>query len=493
MFVQGSNFQAMHPDYLANATKWTMIYDVLKGELAVKAKRDVYLPLPNMERKADASKYKERYQSYLDKAVFYNATARTLAGFVGQVFDKPPKIEIPDELHYLREDPSGSGVTLEQLAKSVLAGTVSYGRGGIFVDFPETGGKYTVKDVNDGLVRPTLTYYNTLDILNWRTTKRKAKTLLSLVVLREKIEVEDSNDIFVSQYQYRYRVLRLSNDKYTVTVHEPWRTQEPRTYTPQDKNGQPFDEIPFVFCGISRNDAQVDDAPLYDLAALNIAHYRNSADYEEACFMVGQPTVWYSGLDQDWIKSVLKNEFRLGSRGGLPLPAGGAAGLLQVASNTMCKEAMDQKEAQMVALGARIVRDPSVAKTATEVNSDKVTEISTLASGARNASAALRKAFEYAQRFIANTSKIVFELSTDFDMVRMTSQELLAIVTTWQAGLLATEEVRDIYTRAGYATLSMEDAAKKGVQKTPPAPVATEGPTAARTDNRSAPEGSGSV
>ena len=164
-----------------------------------------------------------------------------------------------------------------------------------------------------------------------------------------------------------------------------------------------------------------------------------------------------------------------------------------MASNTMCKEAMDQKEAQMVALGARIVRDPSVAKTATEVNSDKVTEISTLASGARNASAALRKAFEYAQRFIANTSKIVFELSTDFDMVRMTSQELLAIVTTWQAGLLATEEVRDIYTRAGYATLSMEDAAKKGVQKTPPAPVATEGPTAARTDNRSAPEGSGSV
>ncbi len=492
MFTQGSNFQATHPDYLANATKWTMIHDVLKGEMAIKAKAATYLPLPNMERKADEKKYNERYQVYLDKAVFYNATARTLAGFVGQVFDKPPKIEIPDEEKYLKEDPSGSGVTLEQLAKSILAGTVSFGRGGILVDFPETGGSYSQADVDAGLVRPTLTYYPALEILNWRTTKRKAKTLLSLVVLREKVEVEDSNDSFVSQYQYRYRVLRLTNDKYTVTVHEPWKSQDPKTVTPQDKTGKPFDEIPFVFCGISRNDAQVDDAPLYDLAALNIAHYRNSADYEEACFMVGQPTVWYSGLDQNWITSVLKNEFRLGSRGGLPLPAGGAAGLLQVASNTMIKEAMDQKEAQMVALGARIVRDPSVAKTATEVNSDKVTEISTLASGARNVSAALRKAFEYAQHFIGSSTKIAFELSTDFDMVRMTSQELLAIVTTWQAGLLATEEVRDIYTRAGYATLSMEDAQAKGVQQKPPEPVATE-TGAARTDNRSAPSSAGSV
>ena len=487
MFVQGSNYTAMHPDYLLNATKWTMIHDVLKGELAVKAKGDVYLPLQNMERKADVQKFQERYNAYLERAVFYNATARTLAGFVGQVFDKPPKIDVGDE-KYLQEDPCGTGVTLEQLAKSILAGTVSYGRGGIFVDFPSTGGSYSVADVQAGLVRPTLTYYPALEILNWRTTKRKAKTLLSLVVLRERVEVEADNDSFLAQYLFRYRVLRLVNNVYTVTVYEPWKTSSAKTVTPQDKNGKPFDEIPFVFCGIGRNDSEVDDAPLYDLASLNIAHYRNSADYEEACFMVGQPTVWYSGLDKSWIEQVLKNEFRLGSRGGLPLPAGGAAGLLQVASNTMCKEAMDQKEAQMVALGARIVRDPSVAKTATEVNSDKVTEISTLASGARNVSAALRKAFEYAQKFIGSTFVIVFELSTDFDMVRMTSQELLAIVTTWQAGLITTEEVRDIYTRAGYATLPLDKAIEQGVQPKPPEPVATGEGAAARTDNRSVPE-----
>lgn len=487
-----TNYQAQHPDYVRYSPKWTLISDVLQGESQVKSKGIKYLPLENMERQENTTLFDKRYESYLQRAVFYNATARTLAGFVGQVFDKPPKQEFPEDLKYLQEDPCGSGVTLEQLAKLTLAGTVSQGRAGLWTDFPDTGGKYSQADVQAGLVRPTVTFYPTLDIINWRTTKRKAKTILSLVVLRERVEVDDEVDYFVSRYEYRYRVLRLVGDVYTVEVYDPWVAQaEPKRYTPTDKNGRTFDEIPFVFVGIGRNDYEVDEPPMYDMASLNIAHYRNSADYEEACFMVGQPTVWYAGLDKGWVDNILKGEFRLGSRGGLPLPPGGAAGLLQVQSNTMTKEAMDQKEAQMVALGARIVRDPSVAKTATEINSDKVTEVSTLASGARNVSAALRKAFEYAQKFVGDSSEIKFELSTDFDMVRMTSQELLAIVTTWQAGLLASEDAYDVLTRAGYATLAFQEALTKGVKAKPPEPVATG--SAARTDNRSAQSGNDSV
>ena len=60
---------------------------------------------------------------------------------------------------------------------------------------------------------------------------------------------------------------------------------------------------------------------MYDLAVLNIAHYRNSADYEESCFVTGQPTVWASGLTEAWVEDVLKGELRLGSFGGIPLPA----------------------------------------------------------------------------------------------------------------------------------------------------------------------------
>lgn len=478
MPATASAYDTKHPDYLTYDKKWTVIEDVLKGELAVKAKGQTYLPLQNVETSTE--KFNERYDVYIERAKLYNATARTLSGFVGQVFNKPPTQEF-GSLDYLQKDPCGTGVSIEQLAKSVLADIVSYGRCGVWIDFPKTGGSYSQADVDAGLARPILKNYTAKDIINWRTKKRGARTILSLVVLRERVLVED--DDFVSQYNYQYRVLRLVNDVYTVKVYKPWKEAESVEVRPTDNDGKTFDEIPFVFGGIQENDAEVDEPPMYDMASLNIAHYRNSADYEEAVFMVGQPTVWYAGLDQPWITNVLKGEFRLGSRGGLPLPPGGSAGILQVQSNTLVKEAMDQKESQMIALGARIVRESTVVKTATEVVGDKITEVSTLAAGARNTSAVLRKSFEFAQKFAGTNLDIKFELSTDFDMATMTSQMLLAIVTAWQAGLMVSETVHDLFTRAGFTELTLEQAKEKGLAMKPPEPVATNSP-ATRTDNQ---------
>jgi hypothetical protein len=486
-----ANYTAQHPDHIAYSAKWTLIQDVLKGEEAVKAKGTLYLPLENVEN--DQKKYENRYKVYLQKAKFYNATARTLDGFVGQVFNKQASQEFPENVKYLETDPCGSGITLEQLAKAILANLLSFGRCGLWTDFPQTNGSYTVEDVKKKAIRPVILRYSPIDIINWRTKKRGARTILSLVTLRERVLIEDE-DSFTSRYDYRYRILRLnSKDEYTVTLYEPWKADaQPAEVVIFDHNGQPFDEIPFVFGGIRTNDFAIDEPPLYDMASLNIAHYCNSADYEEACFMVGQPTVWYTVLDENWIKNTLGGTVRLGSRGGLPLPQGGSAGILQVQSNTMCKEAMDQKEQQMIALGARIVRDSAVAKTATEVTSDKVSEVSVLAAGARNTSALLQKAFEFAQKFSGTSEKIKFDLSTDFDMTTMTSQMLLAIVTTWQAGLMVSEDVHDIFIRAGFTQKTFEDAKKAGMLEKPPEPVATDS-KAVQTDKQASPKASDSV
>jgi hypothetical protein len=59
---------------------------------------------------------------------------------------------------------------------------------------------------------------------------------------------------------------------------------------PKRGDGEAWNYIPFTFVGSVNNDETPDLPPLYDLAVLNVAHYRNSADYEESCYMVGQPT-----------------------------------------------------------------------------------------------------------------------------------------------------------------------------------------------------------
>lgn len=116
----------------------------------------------------------------------------------------------------------------------------------------------------------------------------------------------------------------------------------------------------------------------------------------------------------------------------------------------------------MVALGAKLVQGSTVVKTATEVTTDKVSEVSTLSSAARNTSAAYIKAFEFCSLFSDQTDSIEFVLSTDFEMSKMTSQELLALFTVWQGKGLATSEYREIMRKAGYATLTLEEAVSQG-------------------------------
>lgn len=477
-----ANVLAVHPDYAAVQSKWELIRDVLEGQECIKKKGKDYLPLAAIE--ADPKANEERYLQYLERAVFYGVTQRTLEGLVGQVFSKPAVKEFPASLTYLRDDPAGTGITLDQQAKDVLKDLLGLGRGGLWTDFPQQEKPATVKEVKDELSRPVVTYYKPEAIRNWRLRRIGAKTVLSLVVLEEEYVAED--DGFTATYQTQYRVLRLTPENiYQVQIYRPGEKGYEEFFSsyPLNSKGSHFAEIPFVFLGIENNDSTVDAPPLYSLAVLNIAHYRNSADYEEACFMVGQPTLWMSGVTTEWNETVLKGKVFLGSRGGIPLPEGGVAGLLQPTENNLVKSAMDQKEDQMVAIGARLVQSSGVRRTATEVTGDKVSELSVLASAALNTTEAYLKAFKYASQFSGITDEIKFGLSTDFDMARMTSQELLAIFTVWQGCGLTSEAFHDILRRAGLTTQTFSEAVAGGVLAKPEKPVDEQN----SVDNRSKP------
>jgi hypothetical protein len=104
--------------------------------------------------------------------------------------------------------------------------------------------------------------------------------------------------------------------------------------------------------------------PMYPIfAASNMAHYRNSADYEEAVYHAWAADAWFSGLTEQWVSDVLNGAIQLGSRAAhsSACPSTRSAGLLQpTLPNTLAKEAMDQKEAQMLALGAKLVEGSQV-------------------------------------------------------------------------------------------------------------------------------------
>jgi hypothetical protein len=218
-----------------------------------------------------------------------------------------------------------------------------------------------------------------------------------------------------------------------------------------------------MFLGARKNSATVEKPLMLDISNVNLAHYRNSADYEESVYMVGQPTPWAAGLSDSWVADHLKGKFMIGSRALIPLPEGGSAGLLQASANSLPFEAMGQKEAQMVALGANVVDQAEVAKTATETTITASVDTAILAAAANNVTAgyswALRVAAEFQGEEVANPQdEILYELNTDFAIARMPAPERAELRSDYQAGLVTFEEARAVLRESGVAYLSDEEA-----------------------------------
>lgn len=440
--------------------RYTIVADCLGGELTIKSRGTVYLPMPNASD--TSAENSARYASYLLRSVFYGVTKSTLDNLIGQIYNRDPIIELPDNLKFMLDDADGAGVNLIQVSKLGAEYTLGYGRAGLFVDFPARAEPATKEEIDNGVVRPTIKIIDPKKIINWRTTVRGAREILSLVVWEE--PYTDKDDGFMLQERTQWRALRLIDDTYVVEVYRAdgkGGYGRVEYHIPTNADGNVLDEIPFIFIGSRTNDAKIDDVPMYDIAALNVAHYRNSADHEESAFMVGQPTPVFAGMSEDWVRNVLKGKVQLGSRGSVSLPVNGEAYLLQASPNTMPFEAMKHKEKQMVALGAKLVEDRAVQRTASEATIDYSNQSSVLSSIAKNVSSAIQDALVWAMDFIdtkADISTIKFHLNTDFDIARLSPEDRRQLIEEWVEGAITYPEMRATLRKGGIASATDEQA-----------------------------------
>lgn len=471
--------------------KWTLIRDCIAGQEAIKDKGTEYLPMPNETDNSDENK--ARYKAYKTRASFLNAVYNTVQALLGQVFSADPVVELPPSMELLEEDIDGEGVTLTQLAKKTLAETLAIARTGLLVDFPKAlaDGEgmerdFSRQEMTDGVARANILQFDAEKVINWRSTMRGGKRILSLVVIAMKYVSYD--DGFEIKEDNEWRVLKLVGDVY---VCEVWRLSSGTptantgpagtapsaingaaqfvihdTYSPRDATGKNLDYIPFTFVGSLNNNDSPDKPPMYDMSVVNIAHYRNSADYEDAVYMVGQGTPVATGLTSAWIKDVWKDApLQLGSRGIVPLPTGGDFKIVQMTENSMVKEAMDQKEKQMAMLGAQLVEQQEVARTLGEAQMEKAVIESVLVQCAKNTGAALQKCLRWAATFYGEAPEaITYELSTDFAINQLTPEQRKALIAEYQGGLLAFEEARNGLRQSGIAYLD-DAAAKASIDK----------------------------
>lgn len=439
-----------HNEYTANSGKWSVMRDCMAGEDAVKAARNQYLPyfIPHDEA---------RYGQYVQRANYVNVTGRTLKGLVGAIFRRAPQINLPPQLEYLLEDFDGTGQSLDQLGKEICTDLMTTGRYGLLVDYPQAEAGLSAEDVDSRKLRATIATYGAEDIINWRTVAMGGQLILVMVVLRESAEVQVDQFEFIPET--RYRVLSLDEGVYVQRVFNDDGEQVVDDVFPRKADGSLWREIPFQFVGASDNRPSVDDPPLYDLARVNLAHFRNSADLEESLYVHGQGTLFVSSeLSVEQWKEANPSGIRVGARTGHFIGAGGKAELLQIQANTAVREAMLDKEDTMRSIGARLISQNAQNQTAEAARIDASAEASVLSVIAGNASEAIESALEYAAGFMGgDPDQVKFALNQSFFDESMTAQDVMALIALEDRRTIGRTDVRAKMRATGWIAENRTD------------------------------------
>lgn len=422
-----------HPEYNQNLAIWKLCRDVNTPK-AVKDKGRTYLPFVGDETSDDDI---ARYNNYLKRAMFYGYFAETVAGLSGMAFRDGVEIDAAGN-EYIETDLDGSGVGLQQSMQASVNDDLVFGRFGLLVDYPQTEGVATIAEQEQLSLRATITKYDALEIRNWHTTKIGGAVVVSLVSLAETAEKVGEDGLTIERVEQERRLMLDESGLYRVEVYQD--SDEPvEVYEPKNSSGARLNYIPFYFGGSMNNDATVDDAPLYSVADLNIGHYRNSADYENSVFLL-QPQPWSTGLTQDWVDKNLKG-FKLGSGRLMGLPEGAAFGIAQPEPNQQAFEAMNHKQEQMIALGAKLITNDGQLKTATQAVMNNTSQTSKLAQIIGNVEIAYNMALE-ALADMNGTQAPVVVFNVDLNKIAIDAAVARIVVDAFMSGLIAKQDAR---------------------------------------------------
>jgi hypothetical protein len=431
-----------HSEYNDRADEWAMVRDCIEGEKVVKAAGTKYLP--KLAGQNDAE-----YRAYKLRAMFFNATGRTLEGLTGMLFRKPPRVEAPEALKDQFNDLTLDGLTLIGLCEYVADEVLAVNRVGLLVDHPQTDGtpRTLVEAEREGL-RPYICPYNAESILNWRYERVNNRMALTFVALREigqeTVEVEQGE--FKTENVKRVRILRLVNRVYTQEV---WKQDEKGwalevdPFTPK-MNGKTFDYIPFIFINDKDQTPNVRKPLLLSLAQVNVSDYRSSADLEHGRHFVGLPQPVISGMESED-----GNKLHIGGSHAwfLPDPDAKAYYMEFVGQGLQNLEnARKEKKEEMASLGARMLAPAKRAAETTETTQiHHMAEVSVLASAAGSMSAGITKAVSILAQWAWSTDDVAVELSRDYFPTPMSPQALQALVAAWQGGAIAfTDMVKNL-------------------------------------------------
>lgn len=416
-----------HPDYLEYSPVWDTCEDAVEGQREIKKMGEKYLP--RLSGQADAD-----YKSYLQRALYFNATGRTVEAMIGLAFRKDIAITVPKTMESWLLNFDLAEKDIEMFSREVLEEFIVTGRCGILVDYPQKPeGVVVTETLATALnLRPYAKIYEADEIINWQ---QKTVNGVTSTILIDLLESDD-----------KLRKLELIDGIYQQSLwqkdkNNEWNEVEGSRLTPLS-NGKPLTTIPFVFVG--KEGIEVYPPVIEDMVYVNLSHYQNSADLENGCHVTGLPTPYITGVE----KAEDGTKLSLGTGTAWMIPNENAkVGFVQVGADGFAslEKAMDRKEQMMAALGARLVApDRKAAETAETASIRRGGETSVLAEIIGVVNLAMNKVLNIMAVWAGVSGEIKFAINKNYMPKSIDAPTLTAWVGALQSGSISNQTFFEI-------------------------------------------------
>jgi len=453
-----------HPSFSEFVEDWITMRHTYRGSRVIKDQSTVYLPPTGAHREDGYPNVNtvgyNAYHAYKDRAIFHEFVSDAVEGALGVMHMKPPVIELPEQLEFMRDNATANGESLEQLLRRINEQQLVAGRLGLLVDLPASP---------SAKVLPYIALYQAEAIINWDDALGSDLRLgnLNLVVLNESGNIR--KNIFTWDWEERYRVLLLGDAtenegkgeaaayKYGVFAGANATFNEAVMATPSIGGNVPG-SIPFVFINSKDIIPSPDDPPLKGLADLSISAYRAEADYQQNLYMQGQDTLVTSGfISEDADKAL-----RTGAGARIDLPMGGTAEYIGVSSEGLSEQrtAIENLLAEAGQKGGQLLDSTSRQKESGDALAIRVSSrTATLQTVALSGAAGLERSLRHAAEWVgADPSSVVVTPNLDFVDDQLDSRSLAEYMTAKTMGApISNQTIHSIMEKKGVTEIDFEE------------------------------------
>ena len=412
--------------------QWQKCRDAYAGQEALIANSTDYVPALDGQSPSE-------YMNYVRRALYFNATAKTVQGMIGSCFRRPPTI-VAGNAEQLLSDVTLTVLSFEGLSKEAMREGLITGRYGLLCD-------YSIQEN-----RPYLIPYIAENIINWSVDRIEGRSIITMVALAEMGYVADADDPYVKKPQQRIRVLSLEEGVYVVRVYvkinegankDNYVLVEEVTPT---ISGSTLDYIPFVCINSNLIGMSVEKPPLLDLIDVNLHHWRLSCDYNHGLHYTGLPTAIAAGFPKS------NDGYKIGSGAAWWSEDSDAkASFLEFKGEGLgaMQTALSEDEDKMAALGGRLLeKQKTQAEAAAAIKLRTAGDQATLSGITATLDRGLTQAMGLLNAWLGvPTDEAAVILNNDFFSDEMDATEAEKLMHIVQAGYMTVDNLLFLYER----------------------------------------------